>query len=76
MYTQFTILRAKIAFSLKTEGSRGKACSVKPGDLFTVTNPSHMQQVGIKIDRKAKARLNEGYLLSIEDVVKLFEVVE
>lgn len=74
MFKQFTDLIAKQDFSMKFEG-KGRACIVKTGDVFTVTNPCHMQAAGIKIMRRKSARLNEGYLLSIEQIHNLFDVV-
>lgn len=73
MIEQFTNLVAKQAFSLKLEG-KGRPCVVKVGDVFTVTNPCHMQDKGIKVMRAKTARLNEGYLLSIEHINNLFSV--
>lgn len=73
MFKQFTNLVAKVDFQMKFEG-RGRACVVKAGDVFTVTNPMHMQDKGIKIMRKKLARLNEGYMLSVSDINNLFTV--
>jgi hypothetical protein len=72
---QFSNLVAKVEFSMKLEGP-GRACKVKVGDVFTVTNPKHMQDKGIKIMRAKTARLNEGYMLSCEQINQLFEVVQ
>lgn len=75
MFAQFTKLQANTAFQMKFDGP-GRACSVKIGDMFLVTNPRHMQDKGIKIARAKKARLNEGYMLTIEQVKSLFSVVQ
>lgn len=71
MFKQFTNLIAKQQFSMKLEG-KGRPCVVKVGDVFTVTNPCHMQHNGIKVMRAKGARLNEGYMLSIEHINQLF----
>lgn len=73
---QFSTLVAKTAFSMKLAGSRGRAVNVKIGDVFLVTNPRHMQEIGIKIDRKNKASINSGYMLSLEQVNALFNIGE
>ena len=74
MFEQFTDLVAKQAFSMKFEG-KGRACNVKIGDVFTVTNPCHMQTNGIKVMRRKTARLNEGYMLSLSQIDNLFSVI-
>lgn len=71
---QWTELSAKVNFSLKFEG-RGRACLVKIGDIFIVTNPEHAQNAGVKVARKRIARLNEGYLLNVEQITTLFEEI-
>lgn len=71
MFKQFSQLTAKTDFQMKFAG-RGRACVVKAGDKFLVTNPCHMQDKGIKIMRKHLARLNEGYMLDIEQINQLF----
>lgn len=73
MFNQFTNLVAKQQFSMKLEG-RGRACIVKEGDVFTVTNPPHMQNNGIKIMRAKTAKLNQGYLLPLDQINALFNV--
>lgn len=75
MYAQGTELKAKVDFSMKLEG-RGRACLVKVGDSFTVTNPQYAQDKGIKIDRTKKALLNQGYMLAAEQIEQLFYVVQ
>lgn len=75
MFKQFTELQAKVDFSMKLEG-RGRACIVKAGDKFLVTNPCHMQDNGIKVARAKTARLNEGYMLAAEQIEQLFNVVQ
>jgi hypothetical protein len=69
---QFSRLTAKVAFQMKFDGSRGRAVNVKVGDVFLVTNPKHDQTRGIKIDRKNKAGINSGYLLTLEQIQTLF----
>lgn len=73
MYAQFTTLTVKVAFQMKFAGP-GRAVSAKIGDKFTVTNPAHMQDKGVKVARAKTARLNEGYLLTSEQVEQLFTV--
>jgi hypothetical protein len=76
MYKQFLELTAKRAFSLKYEGARGRACLVNIGDIFTITNPSHMQGDAVKLSRKRGAKLNTGYSIPTEMIEQLFEVIE
>lgn len=71
---QFSKLVAKVAFQMKFEGAKGRAVNVKIGDIFMVTNPRHMQDKGIKIDRKNKATLNSGYMLDLAQVEQLFDL--
>ena len=71
MFKQFSQITAKVDFKMKFEG-KGRACNVKAGDAFIVTNPAHTQDKGIKVARKRNARLNEGYMLSWEQVNQLF----
>lgn len=71
---QFTKLVAKQEFQMKLTGARGRAVQVKTGDIFVVTNPRHMQDKGIKVARAKLARINEGYMLSLEQVEQLFNV--
>ena len=73
---QFSKLIAKVAFQMKFEGAKGRAVNVKIGDVFLVTNPRHMQENGIKIDRKNKACINSGYMLPLEQVKALFNIGE
>jgi hypothetical protein len=73
MFEQFSSLTVKVAFQMKHEG-HGRAVVAKIGDKFLVTNPKHMQDKGIKIMRAKLARLNEGYLLSFEQINQLFTV--
>ena len=73
---QFSTLIAKVAFQMKFEGAKGRAVNVKVGDVFLVTNPHHMQENGIKIDRKNKASINSGYMLPLEQVTALFNIGE
>lgn len=75
MFAQGTELKAKVAFSMKFEG-KGRACVVKVGDVFMVTNPQYAQANGIKVDRIKKAVINQGYMLSCEQINQLFEVVQ
>ena len=70
---QFTNIVCKQAFTMRYEG-KGRSCNVKIGDVFTITNPCHMQDKGIKIMRAKNARLNEGYLLSASQIVDLFTI--
>jgi hypothetical protein len=67
---QFSRITAKANFTMKTEGKRN--INVKIGDVFLVTNPKHMQDVGIKIDRKNRAHINSGYLMLLNDIEQLF----
>lgn len=69
---QFSKLVAKAAFQMKFEGAKGRAVNVKVGDIFLVTNPRHMQDNGIKIDRKNKATINSGYMLPLAQIEQLF----
>jgi len=71
MFEQFSQLTVKVAFQMKYEG-KGRAVVAKIGDKFVVTNPKHMQDKGIKIMRAKLARLNEGYMLTFEQVNQLF----
>lgn len=71
---QFSTLVAKVAFQMKLDGARGRSVNVKIGDVFMVTNPRHMQDNGIKIDRKNKASINSGYMLDLAQVEQLFDL--
>lgn len=71
---QGTTLEATQLFNMKPEA--GRKITVKPGDLFSVTNPEHMQHLGIKIARYKTARLNEGYLLECDQIGQLFKAIE
>lgn len=72
---QFTELTARVDFTMKQ--LKGRPINVKIGDKFLVTNPNHNHNSeGIKIDRKQRAKLNSGYLLTIEQVNLVFVIKE
>ena len=68
-------LIAKQAFTMKTPGSRGRAVSVKVGDKFVVTSPTHSNKTRCMIDRTKKAKINSGYMLDFEDITLFFDEV-
>lgn len=71
---QFTKLVAKQSFQIKYQGFPGRPVNVKVGDVFTVTNPEHMQEKGIKLDRKKTARLCSGHPFTSEQINHYFIV--
>lgn len=73
---QFATLIAKKEVGLKVPGARGKATHVKIGDRFCVTSPKYMnvKQGAALIMREKNARLNQGLLLTNEQINELFEV--
>jgi hypothetical protein len=50
--------------------------NVKPGDSFTVTSPTYKNQETVKVDRTARAKLNIGKLLAVEDFLQYFILVD
>lgn len=74
MFEQFSALVVKQPFTMKFDGTKGRPLIAKAGDVFLVTNPKHMQDKGIKVDRKSKAHSNSGYLLSVAQIEQLFSV--
>lgn len=73
---QGLVLKAKQEFTMKKEGSRGRAMHVKIGDTFIVTSPTYNNKEASLIDRYKSANLNQGYKLANSDINKLFEAVE
>lgn len=71
---QGSTLIAKAFFSMKVPGARGKPALVSIGDRFTVTSPGYRNIDTVKIGRSRTARLNQGYLLTKEQVETLFEM--
>lgn len=73
---QGTILQAREAFSMKAPGTRGRPVSVKAGDEFWVTTATINNKETMRIDRKGKGTISNGWLISAQLVHSLFEVVE
>jgi hypothetical protein len=71
---QFTTLTVKQAFSMKSEGSRGRAVQAKIGDRFVVTSPSYDNKETAKIAREKGSMLNVGYLFPVSLIETYFEV--
>ncbi len=72
---QFSSLIVKTPFTAKFEG-KGRPIAGKIGDIFVVTNPAHMQDAGIKVDRSKRATINSGFMLTVEQVATLFTIKE
>jgi hypothetical protein len=73
-YAQCDILIAKQSFQLKVAGQRGRPVSVRIGDRFWVTSATYRNVETVKIDRKGKGNIGDGYLLTVEFINNLFEV--
>lgn len=58
------------------KGNRGRPMQIKVGDLFIVMSASHKNAESCVIDRKKTAKLGFGHLLSKEDILKVFELVD
>lgn len=71
---QFTTLTVKQAFSMKSEGAKGRAVQAKIGDRFVVTSPNYANKENAKIAREKGAILNVGYLFPISLISTYFEV--
>ena len=74
-YKQGATLKAKAAFQFKAPGSRGRAVTVKPGQLFWVTNCSTDQQRSghVTIDREGRGHISHGYAFHPETLRQYFE---
>lgn len=68
-------LIAKVAFTMKFEGKRGRPVNVKIGDRFWVTTTDYSNKTHAKIDRYGKGFISHGYCLSLEQISQLFEEV-
>jgi hypothetical protein len=73
---QGTTLKATKEFTMKKEGSRGRAVSVKVGDLFIITSPTYNNKESSLVDRYKSANLNQGYKLDNSDIENLFQMVD
>lgn len=71
---QFTTLTVKQAFSMKSEGAKGRAVQAKVGDRFTITSPSYANKETVKVAREKGATLNVGYLFPMNLIETYFEV--
>lgn len=69
-------LIAKQAFTMKVPGTRGKPVSVKVGDKFWVTSTTYSNKTQCQIDRYGKGSICNGYLISIETINSLFDMVD
>lgn len=72
---QGMVLKAKKEFTMKKDGSRGRAMHVKIGDFFIVTSPDYNNKEASLIDRYKSASLNQGYKLRNLDINNLFDLV-
>lgn len=73
---QCQTIKAKMAFTMKVPGTKGRPVSVKCGDLFWITSATYTNETQVKIDRKGKGTIGHGYQMDNETLIKLFEVVE
>lgn len=72
---QHTILIAKDSFTIKTPGTRGKPCTVKPDDRFWVTTPIYRNIETVLIQRVEKGYIGTGYCINIAELNSHFEVL-
>lgn len=72
---QGLVLKAKQEFTMKKEGSRGRAMHIKVGDVFVVTSPDYNNKEASLVDRYKSASLNQGYKLLNSDINNLFDFV-
>lgn len=72
---QGLVLKAKQEFTMKKEGSRGRAMHIKVGDVFIITSPEYNNKEASLVDRYKSASLNQGYKLLNSDIEALFEVI-
>lgn len=77
-YRQGATLKAKAPFSFKAPGSRGRAVTVKPGQLFWVTNSGLDQNRSglVMIDRIGRGCISNGYAFNPDTLQQYFERVE
>lgn len=72
---QGIVLKAKQEFTMKKEGSRGRAMHIKIGDVFIITSPCYDNKEASLIDRYKSANLNQGYKLLNSDINNLFDLI-
>lgn len=70
-------LVAKLAFSFRTPGNRGRSVTVKPGQRFWVTNSGTDQQASglVTIDREGRGCISHGYAFRPSALQQYFEVL-
>lgn len=66
-------LKAKQAFSMKMPGARGRAVTVKAGDLFWVTTGKWKKDSLPMIQRKGKGHMGTGYPIDPSLIFEFFE---
>ncbi len=69
---QGTYLTAKLPFTMRKEGTRGRAMQVSIGDVFMVTTAQNNGDA--LIARKESATIGQGYRLTLEQISHLFDV--
>lgn len=67
-------LKAKKEFTMRMPGSRGRAVSVKAGDLFWVTTGKFCAGLPM-IQRKGKGHMGTGYPIDPQLILDLFDPI-
>lgn len=67
-------IKAKQPFSMKMPGARGRAVSVKAGDLFWITTGKYSKGLPM-IQRKGKGTMGTGYPIDPALIYAFFEPV-
>lgn len=62
--------------TFKVPGARGRPVSVKAGDMFWITTSNIQNQTLVKIDRRGKGVVSQGYGFDPESLLTYFELVE
>lgn len=74
MFEPYAYIRAKQGFSFRVPGQRGKAITVKQGDIFWIVSPSYVikRDENIEIARKGKS-MGYAYLFPKASILEFFE---
>ena len=73
---QCQTIKAKMTFTMKVPGTKGRPVNVNCGDLFWITSATYTNTTQVKIDRDGKGSIGNGYQMDNNTLLELFEVVE
>lgn len=61
-------------YQAKTDLVIGR-CKPRQGDIFWITSPTYRNLETVAISRKGKGSLNQGYIITVEQLRQYFEKV-